>query len=147
MSRGFSRVILIGNLGRDPEMRYSSNGTPITTFPLAVNKRRKEQNGEPVDETSWFRVTLFRQQAENANEWLKKGSKVLVHGEISTRQYTGNDGIERTSVDVTADGFENLTARDGDGAGKREQALAAVAQVQRRDAFDDDLDLDSVPFD
>lgn len=137
MSRGFSRVVLVGNLGRDPEMRYSSNGTPITTFPLAVNKRRKGQNGEPVDETSWFRVTLFRQAAENANEWLKKGSKVLVHGEISTRQYTGNDGTERTSVDVTADGFENLAARD---------ERQPVAAGNRRDQFSDAGDLGDVPW-
>lgn len=117
MSRGFSRVVLVGNLGRDPEMRYSQNGTPITTFSLAVNKRRRGQDGQFQDETSWFRVTLFRQQAENANEWLRKGNKVLVTGEISIRPYTGSDGIERTSVDVTADGFENLTGRDEAGMG------------------------------
>src|SRR4051812_40735773 len=113
MSRGFCRVVLVGNLGRDPEMRYSQNGTPITNFSLAVNRRRRQQDGNFTDETDWFRVTLFRQQAENANEWLKRGSKVLVEGQLQIRNYTGNDGVERTSVDVNADNFMNLTPRDG----------------------------------
>lgn len=120
MSRGFSRVILVGNLGRDPEMRYSQNGTPITTFSMAVNRRRRDQDGQYQDETSWFRVSLFRFQAENANEWLKKGNRVLVEGQLQIRQYTDSNGVERTSVEVVADSFMNLTGREefaGEGSG------------------------------
>lgn len=112
MSRGFSRVVLVGNLGRDPEMRYSQNGTPITNFSIAVNRRRRNPDGSQHDETDWYRVSLFRQQAEWAAEWLKKGSKVLVEGQLQIRTYTGQDGIERTSVEVNADSFMNLTGRD-----------------------------------
>jgi single-strand DNA-binding protein len=98
-------------------MRYSQNGTPITNFSIAVNRRRRGPDGNYVDETDWYRVTLFRNQAETSAEWLKKGSKVLVEGQLQIRTYTGQDGVERTSVDVNADNFVNLTARDEMGGG------------------------------
>src|SRR5689334_12450816 len=112
MSRGFSRVVLVGNLGRDPEMRYSQNGTPITNFTVAVNRRKRNPDGSQQDETDWYRVTFFRQQAEWAAEWLKKGSKVLVDGQLQINRFTGQDGIERTAVEVMGDNFQNLTTRD-----------------------------------
>lgn len=157
MSRGFSRVVLVGNLGRDPEMRYSQNGTPITNFTMAVNRRRRGPDGNYQDETDWYRVTLFRQQAENAAEWLRKGNKVLVEGQLQIRTYTGNDGVERTSVDVNADSFMNLTARDdfGDsgyrapaGAGRQESGsmTGGSSQPSSRSRDDDFDDLDDVPF-
>ena len=174
MSRGFSRVVLVGNLGRDPEMRYSQNGTPITNFTIAVNRRRRGTDGNFVDETDWFRVTLFRNLAETSAEWLKKGSKVLVEGQLQIRTYTGQDGIERTSVDVLADNFMNLTPRDeAAGGGYQPQSSGGYQQSsgggrqggygdqnhgggqsqpqqgnrppQQRDADDFD-DLDDVPF-
>lgn len=174
MSRGFSRVVLVGNLGRDPEMRYSQNGTPVTTFSLAVNRRRRDQEGQYQDETSWFRVTLFRFQAENANEWLRKGNKVLVEGQLQVRQYTDSNGVERTSVDVLADSFLNLTGRDeamGESAGagsyggynrdnrgpggnapqgqggRPPQGQPQQGQPQQKSPFDEyDDDIDDVPF-
>ena len=109
MSRGFSRVVLVGNLGRDPEMRYSQNGMPITNFSLAVNRRRRQQDGSYQDETDWYRVSLYRQQAENAAEWLQKGNRGAGRGTIAIRNYTGQDGVERTSIEVDADNFQNLT--------------------------------------
>jgi single-strand DNA-binding protein len=130
MSRGFSRVVLVGNLGRDPEMRYSQNGTPITNFSLAVNRRRRGPDGNYVDETDWYRVTLFRNMAETSAEWLKKGSKVLVEGQLQIRNYTGQDGVERTSVDVNADNFVNLTARDEMGGGGYQQPAGGGYQQQ-----------------
>jgi single-strand DNA-binding protein len=117
MSRGFSRVVLVGNLGRDPEMRYSQNGTPITNFSIAVNRRRRGNDGNFVDETDWYRISIFRGQAETAAEFLKKGTKVLVEGQLQIRTYTGQDGIERTSVDVNADNYVILTPRDEPGSG------------------------------
>jgi single-strand DNA-binding protein len=166
MSRGFSRVVLVGNLGRDPEMRYSQNGTPITNFSIAVNRRRRGPDGNYQDETDWYRVSLYRQQAESAAEWLRKGSKVLVEGQLLIRTYTGNDGIERTSVEVNADNFMNLTPRDDMGeAGGFRQATGAGRAEQgdfggrggygggqsqnrppQRPADDDFDDLDDVPF-
>ncbi len=156
MSRGFSRVVLVGNLGRDPEMRYSQNGTPITNFSMAVNRRKRQPDGSFQDETDWYRVSLFRQQAENAAEWLRKGNKVLVEGELQIRAYTGQDGVERTSVDVIANTFLNLTGRDeGTEGGYRPPTNAgrqpAPAQQPGRggrgqDTEDEFDDLDDVPF-
>ncbi len=168
MSRGFSRVVLVGNLGRDPEMRYSQNGTPITNFTIAVNRRRRGTDGNFVDETDWYRISLFRRDAETAAEYLKKGSKVLVEGQLQIRNYTGQDGIERTTVEVNADNFVMLSPRDeaggGGGGGYQQQsgggrqsggyddqpgsggqAPPANRQQPSRDADDFD-DLDDVPF-
>jgi single-strand DNA-binding protein len=132
MSRGFSRVVLVGNLGRDPEMRYSQNGTPITNFTIAVNRRRRGTDGNFVDETDWYRISLFRRDAETAAEYLKKGTKVLVEGQLQIRTYTGQDGIERTSVEVNADNFVMLTPRDemggGGGGGYQPQASGGYQQ-------------------
>lgn len=118
MSKGYSRVILIGNLGRDPEMKYLPNGDPVTNFSIAVNRRRTV-NGEPQDETDWYRVNCFRRNAEVADQYLRKGSQVLVDGQLLIRQYTGNDGAERTSVEVNCDSFTMLGPKpesDGDDA-------------------------------
>jgi single-strand DNA-binding protein len=174
MSRGFSRVVLVGNLGRDPEMRYSQNGTPITNFTIAVNRRRRGTDGNWVDETDWYRISVFRNAAETAAEYLKKGTKVLVEGQLQIRNYTGQDGIERTSVEVNADNFLILTPRDEmGGGGYQPQASGGYQQPsgggrqsgygdppqgggqsqpqqgnrpqQQRDADDFD-DLDDVPF-
>jgi single-strand DNA-binding protein len=159
MSRGFSRVVLVGNLGRDPEMRYSQNGTPITNFTIAVNRRRRQQDGSYQDETDWYRISLYRQQAEHAAEWLRKGNKVLVEGQLQIRTYTGQDGIERTSVEVNADNFVNLTARDDAsaeggfrpsmGAGSappRQQSSQGRPSQAPAGQSDDYDDLDDVPF-
>lgn len=160
MSRGFSRVVLVGNLGRDPEMRYSQNGTPITNFSMAVNRRRRGQDGTYTDETDWYRISLYRQLAENAAEWLKKGSKVLVEGQLQIRTYTDRDGVERTSVEVNADSFMNLTGRDEQGMGgggfegtarpaqnaPRQENRQAPQRPAGSPASDDFDDLDDVPF-
>lgn len=116
MSRGYSRVILVGNLGRDPEMRYLPNGDPVTNFTIAVNRRRKVGD-ESQDETDWYRVNCFRRNAEVADQYLRKGSQVLVDGQLLIRTYTGNDGNERTSVEVNCDTFTMLGGKpDADSA-------------------------------
>lgn len=107
MSRGYSRVVLIGNLGADPDMRYLPGGDPVTNFSIAVNRRRTV-NGEPQDETDWYRVNCYRRNAEVADQYLRKGSQVLVDGQLLIRKYTGNDGNERTSVEVNCDSFTML---------------------------------------
>jgi single-strand DNA-binding protein len=157
MSRSFSRVILVGNLGRDPEMRYSQNGTPITNFTLAVNRRRRGQDGNWADETDWYRISCFGRNAETAAEYLKRGQKVLVEGQLQIRTFTGQDGVERTSVEVNADNYVMLTPRDDPGEGGYRSAPAAGQPDQRgqqaggppgrRPNMEDDFDdLDDVPF-
>jgi len=161
MSRGYSRVILVGNLGRDPEMRYTPQGTPVTNFSIAVNRRRGTGDNAQ-DETDWYRISVFGRQAEVADQYLKRGMKVLVDGRLAIRSYVGNDGVERTSVEVTADNFQMLTTRDemeagfGGGSPARDrqydddgaQRAPAGDRADRREPnFDDDEeDLDDVPF-
>lgn len=117
MSRGYSRVILVGNLGRDPELQYLPSGDPVAKFPLAVNRQRRGQNGEQVQETDWYQISCFRRNAEVADEYLKQGAQVLVDGQIQIRQYTTQDGKERTSVDVRCDTFQMMGSRDGGNSG------------------------------
>lgn len=108
----FCKVSIIGNLGRDPEMRYTPSGRPVTQFSVAVNQSTKnQQTGEWTEETDWFRVSVFGDRAERAAEQLRKGNRVFVDGRFRTREFEGNDGQKRTSLDVTADNVISLEKR------------------------------------
>lgn len=156
MSRGYSRIIIVGNLGRDPEMRYTPSGTPVTNFTVAVNRRRPSGGGEFVDETDWYRVAVFGRQAEIADQYLARGMKVLVDGQPQINRFVGNDGVERTNVEIRADNFqmlgtreENEAIRSGAGvgagaAGGSQQGPDNSGGGYSDDDFDDDLD--DVPF-
>ena len=97
-----SKVILIGNLGSDPEMRFTPNGNPVTSFRLATNRRYTTSAGESKEETDWFRITVWGKQAEQCNEFLAKGRQVYVEGRLHARNWEGKDGQTRTSLEVTA---------------------------------------------
>lgn len=99
----FQQLILVGNLGSDPELRYTSDGTPVASFSLAVNRRWTNQDGSHGEETTWFRVSVWRKQAETVNQYLRKGRQVLVIGRVSARAYTAANGEPRASLEVTAD--------------------------------------------
>ncbi len=105
----FQQLILIGNLGSDPELRYTADGTPVTHFSVAVNRRWTKEDGSQGDETTWFRVTVWRKQAETVNQYLKKGSKVMVVGRVAGRGYTAADGSPRASLEVTAENIKFLS--------------------------------------
>ena len=98
----FQQLILVGNLGGDSELRYTSDGTAVANFSLAVNRKWTNQDGSPGEETTWFRVAVWRKQAEAINQYLKKGRQVMVIGRVSARGYTAADGSPRASLDVTA---------------------------------------------
>ena len=104
----YHKVIIVGYLGRDPEMRYTPDGTPVTNFSVATSRRWKRQDDTQVDETTWFRVTAWRQLAELCNQYLSKGRPVLIEGRLNPdengnpRVWTGNDGQPRASFEVTA---------------------------------------------
>lgn len=116
MARGLNRIQIIGHLGRDPEMRYTSQGTPVTNFTIAVSERRKDRDGNAYDETEWFRVSAWDKLAEICNEYLAKGRQVYVEGPLRTRKYTDRDGIERTSLEITA---RDIVLLGGRGEGDR----------------------------
>ncbi len=105
----FSKVMIIGNLGRDPEMRYTPNGRPVTEFSVAVNQNTKnQQTGEWVEATDWFRVTVWGDRAERTAEQLRKGNRVFVEGRFRTREYDARDGQRRVSLEITADSVVSL---------------------------------------
>ena len=97
-----NKCLIIGNLGRDPEMRYTPSGTAVTQFSVAVNRNSKDEAGEWKKETEWFRVVLFRENAERAAEWLRKGTKVFIEGRIQTRQYE-KDGQTHYMTELIAE--------------------------------------------
>ena len=108
----YQKIIIVGNVGADPEMRYQPDGTAVTSFSLATNRRWKDGNGQDVDENTWFRVSIWGKRAEAANQYLSKGSKVLVEGRIKPdpntggpRLWTRQDGTPAASFEVQADNF------------------------------------------
>lgn len=98
-----SKVILIGNLGSDPEMRFTPDGKAVTSFRMATNRRYTTSAGEAREETDWFRITVWGKQAEQCNQFLAKGRQVYVEGRLHARNWEGQDGQTRTSIEVTAD--------------------------------------------
>jgi single-strand DNA-binding protein len=100
---GLSKVILVGNLGSDPEMRYTPNGKAVTSFRMATSRRYNTPAGESKEETDWFRVSVWGKQAEQCNQFLSKGRQVYVEGRLHARNWEGQDGQMRTSLEVTAD--------------------------------------------
>ena len=102
MARGLNRVQIIGNLGRDPEMRYTQGGQAVTNFTVAVNRTRRDQDGNASEDTEWFRVVAFDKLGEIADQYLRKGGQVYVEGRLQSRKYTDREGVERTAVEVVA---------------------------------------------
>jgi len=112
MARGVNKVILIGNLGKDPEVRYSPDGSAIANFSLATSESWKDKNtGETVEKTEWHRVVLFRRLAEIAGEYLKKGSKVFIEGKLQTRKWQDKEGVDRYITEIVARELQMLDSR------------------------------------
>jgi single-strand DNA-binding protein len=112
-----NKVILIGNLGADPEKRYTASGTAVVTLRLATSRRWKGQDGTPQEETEWHRVIVWAQQAEFCANYLNKGSKVYVEGRLQTRKWQDQTGNERYTTEIVAQTVQNLTPRGGDAGG------------------------------
>lgn len=99
----FNKIIIYGHLGRDPELRSTSQGIPVCTFSVATSERKKGQaDGEPTETTTWFRITAWRNLAETAGKYLKKGSPVYIEGRLTAREWVDNEGLKRTTLEVTA---------------------------------------------
>ena len=112
-----NKIMLIGNLGRDPEMNYTPGGTAVTKFSLAVNRITKSATGERQEETEWFNIVAWRQLAETCNHYLKKGQKVFIEGRLTQRKYTDKNGVERLAIEVIANDMEMLTPKSQGGQG------------------------------
>jgi single-strand DNA-binding protein len=124
----FNKIIIVGNLGRDPELRYTPQGTPVCTFTLATNDRRKDRNGEMQDQTTWFRVTLWNRQAETASQYLHKGKPVYIEGRLRIDEYTDRDGKPRFTLEVTATDMQFIGSRQEEG-GNYERGASASASA------------------
>jgi single-strand DNA-binding protein len=112
-----NKVILLGNLGRDPETRYTTGGDAVTNLNIATSEQWKDKSGEKQERTEWHRVVLFGRQAEIAGEYLKKGRSVYIEGRLQTRKYTDKDGVEKYSTEIVADRMQLLGGREGGGTG------------------------------
>lgn len=108
-----NRVIIVGNLGRDPETRYSPGGDAITTISVATTETWKDkQSGEKKENTEWHRIVFYRKLAEVAGQYLKKGSQVYIEGKLQTRKWTDKDGVEKYSTEIIAETMQMLGAKE-----------------------------------
>jgi len=145
----FSKIQIVGNLGRDPELRYTPNGRPVTEFSVAVNQSTKnQQTNEWVEATDWFRVSVWGDRAERAAENLRKGTRVLVDGRFRTREYETKDGRKGLSLEITADTVLSLDRREGSAEGTFSGAPAGAAAPAggSRPGGLDDTEIDGLPF-
>ncbi|MFT4255579.1 MAG: single-stranded DNA-binding protein [Pseudoxanthomonas sp.] len=164
MARGINKVILVGNLGNDPETRYTQGGMAITRISLATTSVRKDKDGNQQERTEWHRVVFFGKLGEIAGEYLRKGSQCYVEGSIRYDKYTGQDGVEKYSTEIIADEMQMLGGRgEGGGGGNHERSSrpqrsegggshGSGGQPQRRTAPAaqpapaDDFGDDDIPF-
>ncbi|MCH8835707.1 MAG: single-stranded DNA-binding protein [Proteobacteria bacterium] len=132
MAGSVNKVILVGNLGRDPEIRYAQDGTKIVTFSMATSENWKDKNtGERREKTEWHRVVLFNERlGDVAEKYLHKGSKVYIEGALQTRKWTGNDGVEKYTTEVVLQRYRGeLTMLDSRNAGSGEYAAAEAGEA------------------
>jgi len=156
MARGINKVILVGNLGRDPEVRYTPSGAAVANLAVATSESWKDkQTGEQQERTEWHRVVMFNRLGEIAGEYLKKGSKVYIEGKLQTRKWQDNSGQDRYTTEIVANEMQMLDSRGGGGMGgandfdqtataPRPAASKSEAPAAQKGAFDD-FD-DDIPF-
>ena len=147
MARGVNKVILIGNLGADPETRYSPGGTAVTNIRIATSEQwTDKQSGEKQERTEWHRIVFFGRLAEIAGEYLRKGSKVYVEGRLQTEKWQGQDGVDRYTTKIVANEMQMLDSRGG-GGGEFSQRPAPQQQPESQTSGTADGDFDDeIPF-
>lgn len=135
-----NRVILIGNLGRDPEMRYLPSGDAVASFSIATTESWKDKSGERQEQTEWHRINMFGKQAEIAGQYLKKGASVYIEGRLQTRKWTDKEGNEKQSTEVRADRMQMLGGRGEGGSDQQPQQRSEQPAKQQQaggNSFDD----------
>jgi single-strand DNA-binding protein len=142
MARGVNKVIVIGNLGQDPDTRYMPSGSAVTNLRIATNESWKDkQTGEQKDRTEWHSVAMFGKLAEIAAEYLRKGSQVYIEGKLRTRKWQDKQGNDRYTTEIVADEMQMLGGRSGGGAPAMAADTGHESAPQRSspDDFDDDI--------
>ena len=133
MARGINKVILVGNLGNDPEVRYTTSGTAIASLSIATSESwTDKQSGEKQERTEWHRVKMFGRLAEIAGEYLKKGRQVYIEGSLRTDKYTDKAGVEKYSTDIIASEMQMLGGNEGGGGGGQRERPQASGGGQRQ---------------
>jgi single-strand DNA-binding protein len=136
----YQQTMIVGNVGRDPEMRYTSSGVPVCSFSVAVNKSWTDKNSnEKRDKTTWFRVTAWRQLGETCSQYVRKGMRILIVGEIEASAYLAQDGEARANLELTARDVKFLSSRDESGGGS--------GSYGTDDSYQEYIDeVDDIPF-
>lgn len=117
VAKGINKVILVGNMGQDPEVKYMPNGNAVTNISIATSESWKDQSGQPQERTEWHRVVMFRKLAEIAGQYLRKGSQVYIEGKLQTRKWQDQSGQDRYTTEIVADNMQMLGGRSQDGGG------------------------------
>ena len=142
-----NRVVLVGNLTKDPELRHTPGGTPVCSLRVAVNSRRRDESGQWVDKPNYFRISVFGNQAESCAQYLSKGRPVAIDGRLDWRQWEAQDGSKREAVEIVAESVQFLGGRgDGDFAGGGNQFVPAGAAAQQESADFPAAADDDIPF-
>jgi single-strand DNA-binding protein len=144
MAASVNRVVLVGNLTRDPELRHTPSGMPVCSLRIAVNSRQKQADGQWGEKPNYFSVTVWGQQGENCAQYLSKGRPVAVDGRLDWREYEAKDGTKREAIEIVADSVQFLGAR-GDGDGER-QFVPASATAGADSDFTASAADDDIPF-
>jgi single-strand DNA-binding protein len=151
----FNKIIIVGNLGRDPELSYTPQGTAVCKFSVATNERRRDKAGEQQDITTWFRVTVWGKQAENVSRYLSKGRKVYLEGRLHMEEWTDREGKPRQTLEVNASdvqfidsgsNVEGIPARPQGAQPAAQQSSRGGAGADRAPAAAPDIEDDEIPF-
>jgi single-strand DNA-binding protein len=140
MAGSLNKVLLIGNVGRDPEMRYTQSGEAVTTFSLATNRRLRDTDGQFRDEPEWHNIVAWGKLAEQCNEYLTKGRKVFIEGRLQTRSWDGQDGQKKYRTEIVANTMQMLDQRP------RDEGAGGFDREDRGGLGENPIDLDDTPF-
>jgi single-strand DNA-binding protein len=142
----FNKITIVGNLGRDPEIRYTPQNTPVCDVSVATSEKRKDQSGEMKDETTWFRVTFWGKLAETASKYLTKGKQVYIEGRLRTHEWTDKEGRARTSLEVTGTEMKLIDNRNDGTANGTLKMKTAVKGQSAHERADGAVTEDDIPF-
>lgn len=142
----FNKIILIGNLGRDPELRYTPQGTPVCSFTMATNEKRKDRSGENQDVTTWFRVTFWGRQAETASQFLTKGKPIYVEGRLRIEEWNDREGKPRYTLEVHATDMQFIGQRSDESGAMHSTQEKPTASSNVSGESEAEIGDDDIPF-
>lgn len=146
MARGFSKVIIVGNITRDPELRSTPSGTQVCGFSVAVNRNYRDGSGEQKENVSFFDCSAWGKSGEIIAQYAKKGSGILVSGRLEQRSWEDKEGQKRSRVEIVVEDFNFIGGNDGGASGSKSASGAAASDVAPDDISDEPIDLSEIPF-